>query len=69
MAAQQVAVDQLDKDQIKSFQDFLLSYNKLSETCFSDCVFDFTTRTIKDTEVKKSFDNNLLITISNFLSQ
>ncbi|CAO1399686.1 unnamed protein product [Diamesa serratosioi] len=46
----QVGFDQLDKDQIKSFQDFLLSYNKLSETCFTDCVFDFTGRTVQDKE-------------------
>jgi import inner membrane translocase subunit TIM9 len=51
MATQQVSIDQLDKDQIKSFQDFLLSYNKLSETCFVDCIGDFTSRTIKDSEV------------------
>lgn len=32
------------------FQDFLLSYNKLSETCFTDCIFDFTSRAVKDSE-------------------
>lgn len=35
----------------KQFSDFLLSYNKLSELCFADCVTDFTARTIKPTEV------------------
>lgn len=29
-----------------------MSYNKLSETCFTDCVFDFTARTVKDSEDK-----------------
>lgn len=33
------------------FTDFLMSYNKLSEMCFTDCVRDFTSRTVKDTEV------------------
>ncbi|KAG5684205.1 hypothetical protein PVAND_013444 [Polypedilum vanderplanki] len=48
--ATQIALDQLDKDQIKSFQDFLLSYNKLSEICFTDCIFDFSSRGVKDSE-------------------
>lgn len=34
------------------FQDFLLSYNKLSEICFNDCILDFSTRTVKDSEEK-----------------
>jgi mitochondrial import inner membrane translocase subunit TIM9 len=40
----------------QKFQDFLLSYNKLSETCFTDCVFDFTTRDVKDKEDKCSLN-------------
>ena len=36
---------------IIQFKDFLYSYNKLSELCFSDCVWDFTSRTIRDQEV------------------
>nr|CAG4638891.1 EOG090X0MSH [Cyclestheria hislopi] len=39
-----------EEEQIKSFRDFLYSYNKLSELCFNDCVWDFTSRTIKDKE-------------------
>nr|CAG4645984.1 EOG090X0MSH [Lynceus sp. MCZ IZ 141354] len=39
-----------EADQIKSFKDFLYSYNKLSELCFIDCVWDFTTRTVRDKE-------------------
>nr|CAG4650680.1 EOG090X0MSH [Sida crystallina] len=37
-------------EQIKSFRDFLFSYNKLSELCFTDCVWDFTSRTVRDQE-------------------
>lgn len=33
------------------FSDFLQSYNKLSEICFTDCVNDFTSRDIKKAEV------------------
>lgn len=39
-----------DGDQMRSFKDFLASYNKLSELCFNDCIFDFTTRSVKPTE-------------------
>ncbi|CAM1297247.1 Uncharacterised protein g1752 [Pycnogonum litorale] len=41
-----------EADQIKQFKDFLVSYNKLSELCFTDCVHDFTTRTVRDKEDK-----------------
>lgn len=48
-------VDQLDSakveaEQIKQFKDFLVSYNKLSELCFMDCVHDFTLRDVRDKE-------------------
>ncbi|XP_028034838.1 mitochondrial import inner membrane translocase subunit Tim9 [Bombyx mandarina] len=39
-------------DQIKTFKDFLVQYNKLSELCFNDCIHDFTSRTLKSTEDK-----------------
>lgn len=32
------------------FSEFLLSYNKLSELCFADCVNDFTSRDVKAAE-------------------
>ncbi|KAH8396417.1 hypothetical protein KR222_009946 [Zaprionus bogoriensis] len=51
-----VSLDQLDKDQVKSFSDFLMSYNKLSEMCFTDCVRDFTSRDVKDSEEKCSLN-------------
>ncbi|XP_063976374.1 mitochondrial import inner membrane translocase subunit Tim9 [Diachasmimorpha longicaudata] len=46
-----VPVD-VEAEQIKSFKDFLTSYNKLSEICFIDCISDFTTRDIRDKEEK-----------------
>ncbi|XP_069984822.1 mitochondrial import inner membrane translocase subunit Tim9 isoform X1 [Penaeus vannamei] len=36
--------------QIKQFRDFLIQYNKLSESCFTDCVWDFTSRNIRSNE-------------------
>lgn len=42
----------VDTEQIKTFRDFLTSYNKLSEICFVDCITDFTTRDIKTKEEK-----------------
>jgi len=87
-----IALDQLDKDQMKTvsglgvevsyttkdrlcqvmqcgfylillyssifqFSDFLMSYNKLSEMCFTDCVRDFTSRDVKDSEVSQNEAN------------
>uniref|UniRef100_A0A1L8E114 Mitochondrial import inner membrane translocase subunit n=1 Tax=Nyssomyia neivai TaxID=330878 RepID=A0A1L8E114_9DIPT len=48
--AAQVPLESLDKDQLKTFSDFLMSYNKLSEMCFIDCVTDFTARSVKNDE-------------------
>ncbi|XP_055914622.1 mitochondrial import inner membrane translocase subunit Tim9 [Eupeodes corollae] len=56
MAAATVSIDSLDKEQMKTFQDFLLSYNKLSELCFVDCIRDFTARTVKPDEEKCSLN-------------
>ena len=39
-----------DAEQIKTFRDFLANYNKLSEICFSDCVWDFTNRKVSKKE-------------------
>ncbi|GFT46029.1 mitochondrial import inner membrane translocase subunit Tim9 [Nephila pilipes] len=39
-----------EAEQIQQFRDFLISYNKLSERCFRDCVHDFTVRHIRDKE-------------------
>ncbi|KAE8740670.1 hypothetical protein FOCC_FOCC013818 [Frankliniella occidentalis] len=45
-----------DNDQMRSFKDFLASYNKLSELCFTDCVWDFTSRNVKSTEEQCSLN-------------
>lgn len=42
----------INAEQIKSFRDFLTSYNKLSEICFIDCIMDFTTRDVRTKEEK-----------------
>ena len=39
-----------EQDQIKTFRDFMANYNKLSETCFTDCAWDFTTRKVLNSE-------------------
>lgn len=38
------------------FREFLTSYNKLSEICFTDCIRDFTNRDVKKTEEKCSLN-------------
>ncbi|EDW82143.1 uncharacterized protein Dwil_GK25286 [Drosophila willistoni] len=55
-APESVALDQLDKEQMKTFSDFLMSYNKLSEMCFTDCVRDFTSRDVQEKEEKCSLN-------------
>lgn len=44
------AAEQAANDQLKQFKDFILNYNKLSEQCFNDCIFDFTSRTMSSKE-------------------
>ncbi|XP_044255816.1 mitochondrial import inner membrane translocase subunit Tim9 [Tribolium madens] len=43
-------LENVDAEQVKTFKDFLISYNKLAELCFTDCVSDFTSRNIKGSE-------------------
>ena len=33
-----------ENEQIKTMKEFMSNYNKLSEVCFADCIWDFTTR-------------------------
>ncbi|XP_017757543.1 PREDICTED: mitochondrial import inner membrane translocase subunit Tim9-like [Eufriesea mexicana] len=40
----------VDPEQIKSVRDFVVSYNKLTETCFLDCIHEFTSRDVKTKE-------------------
>jgi len=47
-----IDVTKLENEQIKQFKDFLMSYNKLTEMCFADCVHDFTLRDVRDKEDK-----------------
>lgn len=35
---------------MKQFREFLTSYNRLSEMCFTDCIVDLTGRKISDSE-------------------
>ncbi|XP_012926194.1 mitochondrial import inner membrane translocase subunit Tim9-like isoform X1 [Heterocephalus glaber] len=43
-----------DSDKIKQFRELLGTYNKLTETCFLDCVKDFITREVKPEEISCS---------------
>ncbi|XP_033351691.1 mitochondrial import inner membrane translocase subunit Tim9 [Bombus vosnesenskii] len=40
----------VDAEQIKSVRDFVASYNRLVETCFLDCINEFTTRNVQARE-------------------
>ena len=39
-----------ENEQMKTMREFMINYNKLSEVCFADCVWDFTTRKISGLE-------------------
>ncbi|KAH7725305.1 TIN-9.1 protein [Aphelenchoides avenae] len=36
--------------ELKTFKDFLMQYNLVSEQCFMACISDFTSRTVGDKE-------------------
>jgi import inner membrane translocase subunit TIM9 len=40
----------MEIDQLRQFKDFILNYNKLSELCFNDCIYDFTMRAVSPQE-------------------
>jgi import inner membrane translocase subunit TIM9 len=46
----QVDLDQLDVQQVATFREFLQNFNRVSDICFRSCIWDFTSRTIKDQE-------------------
>lgn len=48
----QVSSDAVDSEQMRTFKEFLINYNKISEMCFHDCISDFTSRKIKAQEEK-----------------
>ncbi|XP_012925523.1 mitochondrial import inner membrane translocase subunit Tim9-like isoform X1 [Heterocephalus glaber] len=58
-----------DSDQIKQFREFLGTYNKLTETCFLDCVKDFTTREVKPEEEYHIQQNEALAAKAGLLGQ
>ena len=41
-----------ESEQIKAFADLLKTFNKISDLCFSDCVWDLTSRKINEKESK-----------------
>ena len=42
----------MDSEQIKSYKENYINYNKLSEFCFNDCISDFSTEKIWKGEKK-----------------
>lgn len=42
------------ENDMRTFRDFLLQYNEVTEQCFNACVTDFSSRAVKDTESKCS---------------
>ncbi|XP_017782384.1 PREDICTED: mitochondrial import inner membrane translocase subunit Tim9-like [Nicrophorus vespilloides] len=50
-----ITSDAIDADQIRTFKEFLINYNKVSELCFTDCVNDFTSRNVKGKEEKCAY--------------
>jgi len=40
--------------ELKTFKDFLLQYNVLTEQCFNSCITDFTKRQVSDKEERCS---------------
>ncbi|XP_078000374.1 mitochondrial import inner membrane translocase subunit Tim9-like [Glandiceps talaboti] len=48
--AMKLTPQQQQQAEVKQFREFLLSYNRLSEMCFVDCVMDFTSRKVTDGE-------------------
>ncbi|XP_076058839.1 translocase of inner membrane 9 isoform X1 [Oratosquilla oratoria] len=37
--------------QVAQFRDFVMQYNKLGEKCFTDCIWDFSSRFIQNREI------------------
>ena len=40
----------MEENQIETIREFTKNLNKLSEVCFADCIWDFTTRKISGVE-------------------
>uniref|UniRef100_G1L739 Mitochondrial import inner membrane translocase subunit n=1 Tax=Ailuropoda melanoleuca TaxID=9646 RepID=G1L739_AILME len=43
-----------ESDQTKQFKEFLGTYNELTESCYLDCVKDFTTTEVKSEELLRA---------------
>lgn len=50
MSRVSTTMDATTMDQLKQFKDFITNYNKLTDQCFSDCIFDFTGRSVSSKE-------------------
>lgn len=48
--SEQFNMGDLENDQISTMREFMKQMNKLTEICFDDCIWDFTTRKISGLE-------------------
>lgn len=42
----------VEEDQTKTFREFFKTYNRMSEQCFNQCVWDFGTNSMRNREVR-----------------
>ncbi|XP_060604457.1 mitochondrial import inner membrane translocase subunit Tim9-like [Ruditapes philippinarum] len=47
---QGMATPQQIEESMKPFREFLTQYNRITEKCFNDCISDFTTKNILNSE-------------------
>lgn len=47
-----VDLNSLDTTQVHTFREFLANFNRVSEICFKNCIFDFKSRSVNSTEDK-----------------
>ncbi|XP_014334806.1 mitochondrial import inner membrane translocase subunit Tim9-like isoform X1 [Bos mutus] len=64
-----MAAQILESNQIKHFKEFLGTYSKFIETCFLDCVKDFTRKEIKPEEEYHIQQNEALAAKTGLLGQ
>ncbi|XP_043221426.1 mitochondrial import inner membrane translocase subunit Tim9-like [Amphibalanus amphitrite] len=46
------ASPQEEAEQLTKIRDFFMHFNKISEMCFTDCIWDFTSRDVRGKEEK-----------------
>ncbi|ETN84546.1 import inner membrane translocase subunit TIM9 domain protein [Necator americanus] len=56
MAAQAGTTAATTDTDLKTFRDFLMQYNNVTEQCFGACINDMTTRTVSEKEEKCSMN-------------